>query len=47
VLAQGSWEDLTYLLIEWIEPGEGTPAIYEHLGRGLAADRLSVGAKKI
>ncbi|HVW59709.1 MAG TPA: fructosamine kinase family protein [Puia sp.] len=37
VLAQGNWEDLTYLLMEWIEPGEETPAIYELLGRGLAA----------
>src|ERR1044072_5525894 len=28
VVAQGSWAGLTYILMEWIEPGEETPTIH-------------------
>jgi fructosamine-3-kinase len=37
VLTQGRWEDLIYLLMEWIEPGEETSATHELLGHRLAA----------
>lgn len=37
VIARGQWEDLTYLVMEWIEPGRDTPAAMETLGRQLAA----------
>ena len=37
VIARGQWEDLTYLVLEWIEPGWDSPVVMETLGRQLAA----------
>ena len=36
-IAHGHFEDLTFLLMEWIEPGSGSPALHLLLGRQLAA----------
>ena len=36
-VAHGHFEELTFLLMEWIEPGKETPAHYIRLGRELAA----------